>query len=62
LLAQGLAPERAAAAAVFAHAHAADLVAAAEGERGLLASDLLAPLRRLLNPVRRSSTQERSGS
>jgi len=31
------------------HGHAADLAAAADGERGLLASDLLPHLRRLVN-------------
>ena len=47
LLAQGLAPARAARLAVCVHAAAADL-AAADGQRGLLPSDLFAPLRRLL--------------
>ena len=49
LLAQGHAPSAAATLGVCLHARAADL-AAADGERGLLASDLHAPLRRLLNP------------
>ena len=49
LLAQGLAPGIAARLAVCAHACAADLVAARDGERGMLASDLLPDLRRLLN-------------
>lgn len=49
LRAQGLAPAEAADVAVVAHALAGD-VAAREGERGMLASDLLAPLRSLLNP------------
>ncbi len=47
LLAQGLSPAGAARLAVCAHAAAADL-AAADGQRGLLPSDLFAPLRRLL--------------
>jgi NAD(P)H-hydrate epimerase len=47
LLAQGLAPASAARLAVTAHAAAADL-AAADGLRGLLPTDLFAPLRRLL--------------
>jgi NAD(P)H-hydrate epimerase len=49
LLAQGFAPERAAALAVCLHGRAADLAAQA-GERGLLATDLLPHLRGLLNP------------
>lgn len=49
LLAQGLSPEDAAAVGVAVHARAGDL-AAANGERGLLASDLLAELRRVINP------------
>lgn len=49
LLAQGLALEHAAALAVCLHGRAAD-VAAQAGERGLLATDLLLPLRELLNP------------
>jgi NAD(P)H-hydrate epimerase len=48
LIAQGLDLETAAAAGVEAHARAADL-AAAGGERGLIASDLLAELRAVLN-------------
>jgi NAD(P)H-hydrate epimerase len=48
LLAQGLAAEQAAAAAVEVHARAGDL-AAQSGERGLLASDLLACLRQVIN-------------
>ncbi len=49
LLAQGLDAEDAAASGVCLHAAAAD-EAARGGERGLLASDLFPPLRRLLNP------------
>ncbi len=49
LLAQGLEPAAAAALGVCLHAAAGD-EAAAEGQRGMLASDLLAPLRRLCNP------------
>jgi NAD(P)H-hydrate epimerase len=39
-----------AATAAWAHASAADRLAEAEGERGLLASDLFAQLRTVLNP------------
>jgi NAD(P)H-hydrate epimerase len=49
LLAQGLAPGLASRLGVLVHAHAADLAAAAEGERGLLASDLLPWIRCVLN-------------
>jgi len=49
LLAQGLAAEQAAATAVEIHAQAGDKAAAA-GERGLLASDLLSELRGIVNP------------
>ena len=49
LLAQGLSPEDAAAVGVTAHAQAGDRAAAA-GERGLIAGDLLAALRAVLNP------------
>jgi NAD(P)H-hydrate epimerase len=51
LLAQGLTPVDAARAAVFVHGAAAD-AAAAEGERGLLALDVIDALRRPLNPCR----------
>jgi len=51
LLAQGLAPAAAARLGVCLHAAAGD-AAAADGERGLLATDLLAHLRRLLDPPR----------
>lgn len=50
LRAQGLAPGEAARAAAWLHARAGDL-AAADGERGLLAGDLFTPLRRLANPA-----------
>ncbi len=49
LLAQGLSPERAALAGVELHARAGDL-AARKGQRGLMASDLIAALRELVNP------------
>jgi NAD(P)H-hydrate epimerase len=49
LLAQGGAPATVAGLAACVHARAADIVAV-EGQRGLLATDLLAPLRRLVNP------------
>jgi NAD(P)H-hydrate epimerase len=48
LVAQGLAPPAAAAAGAALHAAAGDL-AARDGERGLLALDLMTPLRRLVN-------------
>jgi NAD(P)H-hydrate epimerase len=44
-----MAPELAAATGVEAHARAGDL-AARDGERGLIASDLMAGLRTVLNP------------
>ncbi len=50
LLAQGLAPRDAARLGVFLHATAADR-AVGNGERGLLASDLFAPLRELVNEI-----------
>lgn len=49
LIAQGLTLGDAAKRAVYVHGKAADLAAAESGERGLLASDLLAFIRRLLN-------------
>ncbi len=49
LLAQGFTHEFSLDLAVCLHAKAADLVAQHEGQRGLLASDLIAPARRLLN-------------
>lgn len=50
LIAQGLGLGDAARTGVCLHAHAAD-VAAGEGERGMLAGDLLVHLRRLVNPT-----------
>jgi hydroxyethylthiazole kinase-like uncharacterized protein yjeF len=49
LLAQGLPAPQALTLAVCVHGEAADLAARADGERGLLASDLLPHIRRLLN-------------
>ena len=51
LVAQGLRGYAAAALGVCLHAYAADLEAA-NGERGLLASDLMKPIRELANPRR----------
>ena len=53
-LAQGLSLMDAAKAGVYIHATAGDR-AAQEGERGLLASDLLPHLRKLVNPTRKHS-------
>ena len=49
LVAQGIALTNAAQLGVCLHAEAGDL-AAADGERGMLAGDLMLPLRRLVNP------------
>jgi NAD(P)H-hydrate epimerase len=49
LIAQGLSNVDALRCAVVIHGEAADLAAEAEGERGLLASDLLPYIRRLAN-------------
>ena len=49
LMAQGLGPAEAARIGVAVHARAADLVAR-DGERGLLASDVVAALRSVVNP------------
>ena len=49
LLAQGLEPAQAAEQGVWLHAVAGDRAAAADGERGLIASDLLPHLRALVN-------------
>ncbi len=50
LLAQGLTLEQAASAGVWVHAHAADIAADIGGERGMLATDVLAHLREVVNP------------
>ncbi|MCP5141419.1 MAG: NAD(P)H-hydrate dehydratase [Gammaproteobacteria bacterium] len=50
LLAQGFNAHAAAASGAWLHAMAADAAARADGERGLLASDLFPPLRHLVNP------------
>jgi ADP-dependent NAD(P)H-hydrate dehydratase / NAD(P)H-hydrate epimerase len=50
LLAQGLAPIEAARLGVWVHASAGDRVAAS-GERGILASDLLTPVRDIINDI-----------
>jgi NAD(P)H-hydrate epimerase len=57
LMAQGHDAARAAELATIIHALAGDL-AAADGQRGLLATDLIAHLRRLVNPERMSETEE----
>lgn len=49
LLAQGLSCIEAAKLAVYVHGEAADRIAARQGERGMLAGDLLAELRQCLN-------------
>lgn len=49
LLAQGLTLKAAATSGVMLHAMAADIAAKNEGERGLLATDLMLPLRHLVN-------------
>ena len=51
LIAQGFSPSLAARVGVCAHAEAADSAARAGGERGMLAGDVIAMLRRVLNPV-----------
>lgn len=50
MLAQGLSAWESAMAGVVAHAHAGDLAAAQIGERGLIASDIIARLPTVLNP------------
>ncbi len=50
LLAQGVSLQDAACFGVELHAAAADMAAKQHGERGMLATDLLLPLRTLLNP------------
>ena len=51
LMAQGMAPGMAAKSAVYLHGHAADLCAS-DGERGMLAADLLPVIRSAVNPDR----------
>ena len=51
LMAQGMAPGMAAISGVYLHGHAADLCAG-EGERGMLAGDLLPAIRFAVNPDR----------
>lgn len=51
LMAQGFSSSLAARVGVCAHAEAADSAARAGGERGMLAGDVIAMLRRVLNPV-----------
>ena len=51
LLAQGLSLKTAAQQGVYMHGLAADLAAEKDGERGLLASDLMPFLRQLVNPL-----------
>lgn len=58
LLAQGLELERAAEAGVFIHAKAADKAAQAQGERGLLATDVLHYLPELINPYMQLSNRD----
>jgi NAD(P)H-hydrate epimerase len=48
-LAQGYSPENAAVFAVCAHAEAGDRVATQYGQRGMISSDLLQPLRAIFN-------------
>ena len=50
LVAQGFAPSEAAKAGVCVHAEAGDRAAQAGGERGMLAGDVVAMLRQVLNP------------
>jgi hydroxyethylthiazole kinase-like uncharacterized protein yjeF len=51
LIAQGIPLENAARIGVSIHAEAGDQIAASTGERGLLATDLLPYVRRLVNPL-----------
>ncbi|MFT4748337.1 MAG: NAD(P)H-hydrate repair Nnr-like enzyme with NAD(P)H-hydrate dehydratase domain [Congregibacter sp.] len=48
-LAQGLAAQKAAVYGVCAHAEAGDRVATQYGQRGMITSDLLQPLRAIIN-------------
>lgn len=50
LLAQGMSPDAAARVGVAVHSKAADNLASREGKRGLMATDLIDEIRRLLNP------------
>ena len=50
LVAQGMEPHAAAVSGVYLHGHAADQCAR-EGERGMLAADLLPVIRSLVNPA-----------
>lgn len=50
LMAQGLNPWAASLAGVYLHGRAGDIVAAQEGERGMMAGDLMGPLHQLVNP------------
>ena len=50
-MAQGLSAEKAARLGVCVHAKSADILAGTEGQRGLLATDLISQARRLLNRV-----------
>ena len=50
LMAQGIAPDAAAALGVRAHADAGDRVAARIGQRGMIPSDLIDALPGVLNP------------
>ena len=52
LVAQGLSLEHSLCCAVSIHGEAADLVARACGQRGMLATDLFAPVHQLVNPTR----------
>ncbi|MFT6293821.1 MAG: NAD(P)H-hydrate epimerase [Glaciecola sp.] len=54
LVAQGIAVDKSLSCAVCIHGEAADLAAQSNGERGLVASDLLPWLRRLVNPSKAS--------
>lgn len=55
LLSQRFTLQQAAELGVYLHATAGDLVALEKGERGMLASDLMSPLRKLVNPYFSSS-------
>jgi NAD(P)H-hydrate epimerase len=61
LFAQGLAPALAARLGVSLHARAADLAVRADGERGLLATDLLKHLRQLVNSGDHCGQMEQQG-